>query len=41
MHDVSDQQRCMREAKDAAGKQVALLKGGAQLLAINVSPPRK
>jgi len=41
MHDVSDQQRCMREAKDAAGKQVALLKGGAQLLAINVSAPRK
>jgi hypothetical protein len=31
----------MHEAKDAAGKQVALLKGSAQLLAFNVSPPRK
>jgi UrcA family protein len=41
MHDVSDQQRCLHEAQDAAGKQVALLRGSAQLLAFNVSRPRK
>jgi UrcA family protein len=41
MHDVADQQRCMREVNNAADKQIASLKDGARLVALNLSSPHR